>query len=252
MKSGRTRAGSRAASSHTAALAASDVAVDALFHQSGVIRADTLDEMFDVAACLDTQPLPPGRRVAIVTNAGGPGILAADACDAAGLTLADSRAARVHGWRRICLPPRALATRSTWWRPLVQREYRQTIETVLSAAEVDALIVIFTPVDAGSSAAILRAICDGVTAARRGGGADKPVLACLLAERGRLVPLEAGGERLPAYAFPENAVRALGRSAAYAEWRRRAPALLWGFDDLHVDEARAICRAAIARREKAG
>ena len=89
VKSGRTRAGSRAAGSHTAALAASDAAVDALFHQSGVIRADTIDEMFDIAACLDTQPLPPGRRVAIVTNAGGPGILAVDACEAAGLTLAD-------------------------------------------------------------------------------------------------------------------------------------------------------------------
>ncbi len=248
VKSGRTRAGSRAASSHTAALAASDVAVDALFHQSGVIRADTLDEMFDVAACLDTQPLPPGRRVAIVTNAGGPGILAADACDAAGLTLADLSsgtrarlAAHLPAAAGIGNPIDMVASSG-------EREYRQTIETVLSAAEVDALIVIFTPVDAGSSAAILRAICDGVTAARRGGGADKPVLACLLAERGRLVPLEAGGERLPAYAFPENAVRALGRSAAYAEWRRRAPALLWGFDDLHVDEARAICRAAIARR----
>ena len=73
VKAGRTRAGSRAAGSHTAALAASDVAVDALFRQSGVIRADTIDEMFDIAACLDAQPLPAGRRVAIVTNAGRPG-----------------------------------------------------------------------------------------------------------------------------------------------------------------------------------
>ena len=81
VKAGRTRGGSRAAGSHTAALAANDVAVDALFHQSGVIRADTIDEMFDIAACLDAQPLPAGRRVAIVTNAGGPGILAVDACE---------------------------------------------------------------------------------------------------------------------------------------------------------------------------
>ncbi len=94
VKSGRTRSGSLAASSHTAALAASDVAVDALFHQSGVIRADTLDEMFDIAACLDMQPLPGGRRVAVVTNAGGPGILAADACEAAGLTLPNCRQPR--------------------------------------------------------------------------------------------------------------------------------------------------------------
>src|SRR6185436_10983657 len=89
VKAGRTRAGSRAAGSHTAALAASDVAVNALFQQSGVIRADTIDEMFDVAACLEAQPLPDGRRVAIVTNAGGPGILAVDACESAGLTVAE-------------------------------------------------------------------------------------------------------------------------------------------------------------------
>src|SRR6185436_8204096 len=87
LKAGRTVAGSRAAGSHTAALAASDTAVDALFHQSGVIRAETIDEMFDIAACLDAQPLPKGGRVAIVTNAGGPGILAVDACEAAGLTV---------------------------------------------------------------------------------------------------------------------------------------------------------------------
>ena len=85
VKSGRTAAGLRAAASHTAGLAASELAVDGLFQQAGVIRADTIDEMFDVAACLDSQPLPPGRRVAIVTNAGGPGILAADACVAGGL-----------------------------------------------------------------------------------------------------------------------------------------------------------------------
>ncbi|MBI4485520.1 MAG: GNAT family N-acetyltransferase, partial [Acidobacteria bacterium] len=78
VKAGRTRAGSRAAGSHTAALTDCDTAVDALFHQSGVIRAETIDEMFDIAACLEAQPTPRGRRVAIVTNAGGPGILAVD------------------------------------------------------------------------------------------------------------------------------------------------------------------------------
>src|SRR6185295_15647142 len=91
---------------HTAALAASDIAVDALFHQAGVIRADTIDEMFDIATCLEAQPLPPGRRVAIVTNAGGPGILAVDACEAAGLTVApftDSTRARLSAF----LPPEA-------------------------------------------------------------------------------------------------------------------------------------------------
>ena len=85
VKAGRTGAGQRAAGSHTAALAADDVAVDALFHQTGVIRAETLGEMFDLALTLGSQPLPRGRRVAILTNAGGLGILCADACESNGL-----------------------------------------------------------------------------------------------------------------------------------------------------------------------
>ena len=85
MKSGTTATGARAASSHTAALAGSEAAVNALFHQAGVIRARTLGELIDAAALLSTQPLPRGRRVAVLTNAGGLGILCADACEAAGL-----------------------------------------------------------------------------------------------------------------------------------------------------------------------
>src|SRR5205085_4720057 len=89
VKSGRTLAGSRAASSHTAALASPDVAVDALFRQTGVIRVDTLEELLDTAQVLSSQPLPEGRRVVIVSNAGGPGILAADACAGAGLDVGE-------------------------------------------------------------------------------------------------------------------------------------------------------------------
>src|SRR5205814_2824871 len=87
LKSGTTSAGAKAASSHTAALAGSDAAVEALFRQAGVLRARTLEELVDVAALLASQPLPKGRRVAVLTNAGGLGILCADACDAAGLEL---------------------------------------------------------------------------------------------------------------------------------------------------------------------
>ena len=87
MKSGRSRAGQKAAGSHTAALAGSDTAVDAVFRQAGVIRADTLGGLLDVAALLSSQPVPRGRRVAVLTNAGGLGILCADACELAGLEL---------------------------------------------------------------------------------------------------------------------------------------------------------------------
>jgi acyl-CoA synthetase (NDP forming) len=113
VKSGRSAAGTRAASSHSAALASLDVAVDALFEQAGVIRTSTLEELFDVAALLATQPVPTGPRVGIVTNGGGPGILLADACAAHCLALppfADSATAAL----RAFLPAAAaVGTRST-------------------------------------------------------------------------------------------------------------------------------------------
>src|SRR5262249_2040808 len=87
VKSGRSAAGTRAASSHSAALASLDVAIDALFAQTGVIRTNTLEAMFDVVALRSSQPVPAGPRIGVVTNAGGPGILLADACEAHGLTL---------------------------------------------------------------------------------------------------------------------------------------------------------------------
>ena len=115
VKSGRSAAGARATSSHTGALlAASDVTVDALFRQAGVIRTDTLGELFDVAALLSSQPPPRGNRVAIVTNAGGPGILCADACEA---SRARGRRAAARGCARgcgaSCRPRRRSPTRST-------------------------------------------------------------------------------------------------------------------------------------------
>src|SRR4029079_4847783 len=95
VKSGRSAAGTRAASSHSAALGCLDVAVDALFEQAGVIRTETLEDLFDVVSLLSTQPVPRGRRVGVVTNAGGPGILLADACEARGLSLPELSPATV-------------------------------------------------------------------------------------------------------------------------------------------------------------
>jgi acetyl coenzyme A synthetase (ADP forming)-like protein len=248
VKAGRTRAGSRAAGSHTAALAASDIAVDALFHQAGVLRADTMDELFDIAACFDSQPLPPGRRVAIVTNAGGPGILAVDACEAAGLSVvpfAEPTRQRLSAF----LPPEAsLANPVDMVASAGPDAYTRTLETTLTADEVDAVLVIYTPVDPRRADETLQAIRDGVAAGRRAGATTKPVLACLMAASGRPQALDVGGERIPAYAFPENAARALAKATAYAEWRAQPPALLWSFDDIRVDEARAVCRQALQNR----
>jgi acetate---CoA ligase (ADP-forming) len=250
VKAGRTREGSRAAGSHTAALAASDVAVEALFQQTGVIRADTIDEMFDIAAGLDWQPLPSGRRVAIVTNAGGPGILAVDACVAAGLDViefGDATRARLAAF----LPPEAaIANPVDMVASAGADEYRRTVEIAMTSDDSDALIVIFTPVDRRKAAEIIDGIRAGIAAGRRAGATAKTVLACVMAEPGALTPLELDSppERVPVYAFPENAARALGKIAAYAEWRLQPPALFWSFDDIRAADARDVCRAVLESR----
>jgi acetyl coenzyme A synthetase (ADP forming)-like protein len=248
LKAGRTPAGSRAAGSHTAALAASDTAVNALFHQSGVIRVDTIDEMFDVAECLDAQPLPCGTRVAIVTNAGGPAILAADACDAAGLSVADL-STDTQARLRACLPPAASVTNPIdMIASAGADEYRQAVEIVLTASETDAVIVIVTPVDQGATGRILAGTAAATARSRASGGEVKPVFTCVVAEPTAVLNAEAARATRPIYRFPENAVRALGRVAAYARWRGQTPGLLWTFDEIDPAAARAACRKAIATR----
>src|SRR5262249_40202042 len=151
VKAGRTLAGRRAAGSHTAALAANDVAVDALFRQTGVIRAETLDEMFDLAAALQSQPLPRGRRVGIITNAGGPGILCTDVCEAGGLIVPEF-SDRAKSELRAFLPAAAGVSNPVDMIASARAEsYRRTIQTILPSPEIDALIVIYIPIDRNDS-----------------------------------------------------------------------------------------------------
>jgi len=247
VKAGRTRAGSRAAGSHTAALAANDTTVQALFHQAGVIRADTIDEMFDLAACLCAQPLPRGGRVAIVTNAGGPGILAADACEAAGLSVvrfSDFTRARL----QAVLPSvPSVANPVDMIASAGPDEYERTIDTVLRAGETDALIILYTPVDPSGASAVLDAIGRGIVSARASGVTGKPILACLMAgdTDGRLA---FNGEQIPVYQFPENAARALGKVVSYARWRETPLGVPRAFTDVNPAAARAVCQAVLATR----
>jgi acetyl coenzyme A synthetase (ADP forming)-like protein len=245
LKAGRTSAASRAASSHTAAIAASDAGVDALFRQTGVIRVDTVDEMFDVAQCLDGQPLPAGRRFAIVTNAGGPAILAADACQPAGLTVATLSPATIEALT-VCLPATASIGNPIDMIAMAGgTEYERCVHLTLSDPGVDALLVIVTSVDPGRTDEIDRGIERGLAAARADGAVHKPVLACLVgADAPRT--LVDGPRTIPAYVFPENAVRALGKAAGYAAWRAEPEGVLFTFEDLQIDTIREICRRALA------
>ena len=248
MKAGRTPAGKRAAGSHTAALASNDVAVDALFRQTGVIRAETLEEMFDIAATLGSQPLPRGRRVAVITNAGGPGILCVDACEAGGLVLPELANGTTARLRAILPPTASVANPVDMIASAGPDHYRRTVETILTADEVDSLIVIYLPLDKTTTGPVLDAIREGITAGRAAGGAGKPVLACVMTEDGINVPLELASEKIPSYAFPESAARVLGKVASYAEWRSRPLGMIPDFDDLHPAKARELCRKALHER----
>ncbi len=216
VKSGRTKAGVRAASSHTAAIASGDRAVDALFRQTGVIRTDTLEEMFDVATLLASQPLPQGNNVAVLTNAGGPGILAADALEAQHLdvpTLSDRTVAKLRGF----LPVEAGISNPVDMIASADPEaYARAVEVLGNAPEVDSLFVIFIPVRSVDTAELVAA----VMGARDTIPKDKPLIAVIMSsEEGPARELAEAG--IPTFAFPEAGARALGRVHSYSWWRRQ-------------------------------
>ncbi|MFN8061283.1 MAG: GNAT family N-acetyltransferase [Vicinamibacterales bacterium] len=234
VKAGRSRAGARAASSHTGALAASDLVVDAVFRQTGVIRVDTLEELFGVAALLANQPLPKGPRVAILTNAGGPAILAADACEAQGLQLAELGETTVARLRALLPPAAGLGNPIDMLASAPAASYAEAMALLLDDPHVDSVLVIFIPPLVTHATDVARAILS-TTATRR----EKPVLATFLSAEG--LGSELG--RIPAYMFPEAAATALARVSAYAKWRQRPAGR--AADSTRVDRERA--RAVVDR-----
>ena len=246
VKSGRSPAGARATSSHTGALlAASDVTVDALFRQAGVIRTDTLEELFDVATLLANQPLPSGKRVGIITNAGGPGILCADACEARGLEI-PSLSEETRTRLRSCLPPGAsVGNPVDMIASATAEQYGEVMRIVAQDPAIDSLIVIFTPPLVTRSEDVARAISSEVKKLNR----TKPVLAVFLSTLGTPAELKAPEQSIPTYRFPETAAIALSRAARYQEWRNRPEPTLMHFEDIRRDEAVAVVSTALARGE---
>jgi acetate---CoA ligase (ADP-forming) len=238
VKAGRSQAGARAASSHTGALASSDAVVDALFRQSGIIRTDTLEELFDVAALLAHQPVPHGRRVAILTNAGGPGILAADACEANGLELpALSEATRAE--LRSFLPTAAAVGNPVDMLASAPPEhFKRGLAAVLRDEHVDSVLVIFIPPLVTESDAVAAAI---VESARQAAG--KPIAAIFMRADGAPETLA----RIPCFAFPEAAAIALARAAAYGAWRQKPTDTIPVFEDLDRERARGVVENVLAR-----
>jgi acetyl coenzyme A synthetase (ADP forming)-like protein len=246
MKGGATRSGARAASSHTAALAGSDAAVDALFHQAGVTRARTLEELLDIAAFFSSQPLPRGRSVALLTNAGGLGILAADACEAAGLELAElTEETREH--LRSFLPVEAsIANPVDMLGGATGESYERAIPALLADPHVDALIVLFVPPVVAGANEVADAVARSVAIAD---AADKPVLAAIIAEAGIPAALQTGPRAVAAFEYPESAARALAAAAARAEWLRRPAGTVPTLDGIDREAAQSVVSAALADAE---
>lgn len=243
VKSGRSAAGARATSSHTGALiGASDVTVDALFEQSGVIRTDTLAELFDAAALLSSQPLPAGRRVGILTNGGGPGILAADACESVGLEvprLAENVSRRL----AESLPAAAgMSNPVDMIASATADDYARAAELIASDAGIDALIVISGPplvTPADDIALAIRTVAQRV---RR----PMPFLAVFMSTVAPPAGLSGDGLTIPYYSYPENAARALGHAARYGDWRRAPQGVVPTLEGIHGEEAVAAVAAMLA------
>jgi acyl-CoA synthetase (NDP forming) len=238
VKSGRSTAGKRAGASHTAAAAAPDVAVDALFAQAGVVRADNLGELLDAARLLAGQPLPRGDRLAIIGNAGGVNVLAADVAERAGL-----RVPVLSGPLRARLA--ALTPEGTGGdNPLdlgaatTPGALADALDALAGSGEADCVLLVVAATRANDVTALLSAVAD--TADRHAG---LPLAVVLLGPGG---PSAVGHRHAPVFDLPERAVRALGHAARYAAWRRQPleePPALPGIDP---PAARAVVAAALS------
>jgi acyl-CoA synthetase (NDP forming) len=238
VKAGRSTAGSRAAASHTGALASNDVVVDALFRQAGVIRTERLEEMFDVAALLSHQPIPRGARVAILTNAGGPGILAADACEASGLQLPPLSDATQSALRSFLPAAASVNNPVDMLASAPADHYRRALTSILRDVSVDSVITIFIPPLVTEPNAVASAIASAVEEAP-----GKPVLGVFMRSEGA----PAGLAPIPSYAFPESAALALARVTAYGQWRSKPYVPAPTLDRFDPDAIRRVVQRILSR-----
>lgn len=216
IKSGVTQSGSRAVASHTGSLAGSEQAYQAAFYQAGVLRAETMESLFDVALALGYQPELTGDRIAIVTNAGGPGILATDALEHSGLKLARLRNETIKNLEQY-LPDAASAANPVDVLGDARADrYNFALETVISDPNVDAVLVVLTPQAMTEIEATAEAV--GIVANKT----DKPILACFMGEKQVRAGIEIlQSNKVPNYPFPERAAQAFRSMAEYHKIRSR-------------------------------
>jgi len=213
-KAGTTSAGARAASSHTGALVGSDKAVEAALRQSGVFRVHSLEDLFDLAQAFSSQPLPSGPRLLILTNAGGPGIIAADAVEKARAELAQLCDETVTRLRRILPPTAALYNPVDVIGDARADRYQKALEVLLPDPGVDGVLVLLTP------QAMTEVDKTAEFVGRAAASAGKPVLTSFMGEASMGKAREIlRGYHVPDYPYPEGAVRAFEALAVYRSWR---------------------------------
>jgi acyl-CoA synthetase (NDP forming)/GNAT superfamily N-acetyltransferase len=231
---GRSVAGRRAGASHTAASAAPDVAVETLCAQAGIIRVEHLGELLDVARCVTDQPLPGGNRLAIFGNAGGVNVLAADAADAAGLTLPGFserlRAELDHNVAGAANPLDLGAAGNA-------AAFAESFERIASSGEADAVLVVVAATRANSVTAILDALAPAVDRHQ-----DLAVAVVLLGAEGQS---SLGQREAPVFDLPERAVAAMAKAARYAAWRAEPLGVVPALSGVESDAARASVQAAL-------
>jgi acetyl coenzyme A synthetase (ADP forming)-like protein len=251
VKSGRTLAGIRAASSHTGSLAGPDTAVSALCTQAGVIRTDTMEELFDVAMLLANQPLPRGPRVGIVTNAGGPGIMASDACETHGLEVTPLSERTCTALRDFLPLEASVRNPVDMIASATAESFEQAVRLVANDPNVDAVLALYVPPMVTRPLDVARAIVRGGEAAqadaRARGLEPKPLLSCFMGSHGvheGLRSLQEG--HIPSYAFPESAAIALSHAVRHARWRETPEGVVPLFADVDRRAARRVIEAARA------
>ncbi len=225
VKSGRTASGSKAVSSHTGSLAGADAAYDAAFAQTGLLRADSVQELFDYAIAFAYQPLIKGNRVAFVTNAGGPGVMATDALERNGLKLAEL-APETKAYLESVLPDAASTHNPVdVLGDALSDRYQAALDAVLKDPGVDGVVVILTP----QSGTEIPETANALVGASK--TSSKPILACFIGGRRAKVGCDILAEnRVPHYPYPERAVAALGAMNRYHLFREKPPVEIETFD----------------------
>lgn len=248
LKAGRTSAGQSAAGSHTAALATNDTAVDALLAQCGAIRAQTLDELLALATGLSAQPMPPGRRIGILTNSGGPGVLCADSCAAEGLTVPGLSDLTQFALASFLPPAAALRNPVDVIGFATEEQHARAVETLLKADELDALIIVHVSVRAEDNPPVAAGIIRGIRSARQTIGRHKPVYICWMAEGDLDRTFTVDGETIPTYRHPEIPARVIRHAIDYEAWQRQPIGKVAGYVDAELERAKAICANALSDR----